>query len=277
MTRLPDIEAVGALMRTVSAEEVMPRFRSLGSGDVREKAPGDLVTVADLASERRFAAELPALMPGSVVVGEEGADADPSILGALAGDGPAWLVDPVDGTANFAAGRECFALIVAYVVGGDTRAGWLLDPIGDRLVTAVAGEGAWTDGRRLEIAPAKPVSAMIGSAPRRVRRRIEAHGGPDGVEVPEHLLQYRCTGREYMDMALGELDFARYGRRLKPWDHAAGLLVHREAGGFSAIDNADTTYRPAGGILSGALLATPDRASWQALSGLLIATDWIPQ
>lgn len=275
MIRLPDIEAVGALMRAVAAEVVMPRFRSLAVDEVREKGPGDLVTVADLESERRFAAELPGLMPGSAVVGEEAADADPSILDALAGDGPVWLVDPVDGTANFAAGRECFALIVAYVVGGDTRAGWILDPIGDLLVTAVAGEGAWMDGRRIEIAPAKAVSAMTGSAPRRVRRRLEAHGGPNGVEVPGRLLQYRCTGREYMDMALGALDFARYGRRLKPWDHAAGLLVHAEAGGFSAVDDANAAYRPAGGIQSGALLAAPDRASWQALAGLLIATDWI--
>jgi len=271
MGRRPDFGVVTAILRETAAIEVMPRFRRLAIGDVREKGPGDLVTVADVASEHRLSAALTALVPGSVVVGEEGADAEPAVLEALAGPGPVWVIDPIDGTGNFAAGRECFAIIVAYVEGGDTVAGWIHDPVNDATVYGAAGEGAWRDGVRLSVAPAKPISETTGSAPSRVRRRVAERGAAERIEVPGHLLQYRCTGREYMDMAQGELDFARYGRRLKPWDHAAGVLLHREAGGFSAVDEAGRPYSPREGIVEGSLLAAADVAMWEALADLLIA------
>jgi len=71
-------------------------------------------------------------------------------------------------------------------------------------------------------------------------------------------------------MAQGRLDFARYGRRLKPWDHAAGVLLHREAGGFSAVDEAARPYSPRQGIVEGSLLVAADAAMWEALAELLI-------
>ncbi|WP_316976494.1 inositol monophosphatase family protein [Shumkonia mesophila] len=269
-SRHPDFAAVTAILRETAAIEVMPRFRRLAAGDVREKGPGDLVTVADVASERRLTAALMALVPESVVVGEEGVDADPSVLDLLAGPAPVWVVDPVDGTGNFAAGRECFAMIVAYVEGGETVAGWIYDPVHDVTIHGAVGEGAWCDGVRLAVAPAKPLAETIGSAPSRVRKRVAERGAAEGIEVPGHLLQYRCAGREYMDMAQGGLDFARYGRRLKPWDHAAGVLLHREAGGFSAVDEAGRPYSPRDGIVEGSLLVAADAAMWEVLAGLLI-------
>lgn len=267
----PDFGAVTAILRETAVDEVMPRFRRLAAGDIREKGPGDLVTVADVASERRLAAALTALVPESVVVGEEGADADPTILDQLAGPGPVWIVDPVDGTNNFASGKECFAMIVAYVVAGRTVAGWIHDPVHDITIHGAEGEGTWVDGTRLRVAGGKPLPETTGSAPSRVRRRVAGRASAEGIEVPGRLLQYRCTGREYMDMARGELDFARYGRRLKPWDHAAGVLLHREAGGFSAVDELGRPYSPAGGIVEGSLLVAADPAMWESLAGLLIA------
>lgn len=271
MSRHPDFAAVTAILRETAAIEVMPRFRCLATGDVREKGPGDLVTVADVESERRLAAALTALVPESTVVGEEGADADPAVLDRLAGPGPVWIVDPVDGTNNFASGKECFAMIVAYVVAGRTVAGWIHDPVHDVTVHGAEGEGAWIDGTRLQVAPRKALPETTGSAPSRVRRRVADRGSAEGIEIPGHLLQYRCTGREYMDMARGELDFARYGRRLKPWDHAAGVLLHREAGGFSAVDEVGRPYSPAGGVVEGSLLVAADSVMWESLAGLLIA------
>lgn len=271
MSRHPDFAAVTAILRETAAMEVMPRFRRLASGDVREKGPGDLVTVADVASERRLSAALTALVPESTVVGEEGADADPAVLDRLAGPGPVWVVDPVDGTNNFAAGKECFAMIVAYVVAGRTVAGWIHDPVHDVTVHGAEGEGAWMDETRLTIVSGKPLPETTGSAPSRVRRRVADRAESEGIAVPGHLLQYRCTGREYMDMARGQLDFARYGRRLKPWDHAAGVLLHGEAGGFSGIDEASRPYTPAAGIIEGSLLLAADAAMWESLAGLLIA------
>jgi fructose-1,6-bisphosphatase/inositol monophosphatase family enzyme len=270
MNRHPDFDTVSDILREAAAEEIMPRFRRLSQRDIREKHPGDLVTIADLESEKRLTAALLSLVPGSVVVGEEACENDPSLPDALAGDGPVWLVDPVDGTANFAAGKPCFAVIAAYVTGGETAAGWIYDPINDVMAVTAVGEGAWIDHQRLSVSSLHVVSEMFGTAPRRVRNRLETHGPVDGGPMPESLTQYMCCGREYMDLACGKLDFGRYGRRLKPWDHAAGILMHREAGGYSSIDEPGRPYTPAGGIVQGALVAAPDEDSWKSLKLILI-------
>ncbi|MCG8511084.1 MAG: inositol monophosphatase [Rhodospirillales bacterium] len=270
MSRHPDFGAVSDILREAAAEEIMPRFRHLSRSDVREKHPGDLVTTADLESEKRLTAALSALVPGSVVVGEEACESDPSRLKSLAGDGPVWLVDPVDGTANFAAGRPCFAVIAAYVVAGETIAGWIYDPVNKVMAVAGVGEGAWIGEQRLSVASPRPVRELSGAAPRRVRKRLEKQGPVDGAPMPASLGQYMCCGREYMDLARGELDFGRYGRRLKPWDHAAGILIHREAGGYSSMDEPERPYAPAGGIVQGALVAAPDERTWRCLKPILI-------
>ena len=273
MSAHPDFDAVSRIIRDVAETEILPRFRSLAEGDIREKNPGDLVTVADIESEKRLTAALTALLPGSTVVGEEGCEVDPGVLDSLAGEGPVWIVDPVDGTNNFASGKPCFAVIVAYVVGGETVAGWIHDPLADETIVAAAGEGAWLGGTRLNVPQGIAISDMTGSAPRRVRARVAERGGHNGTALPREMLQYRCTGREYMDLVRGRLHFCRYGYRVKPWDHAAGILIHAEAGGFSAVGESNTPYSPAGGIVRGALLAAPDRESWSALKPILIDRD----
>ncbi|MBL6945967.1 MAG: inositol monophosphatase [Rhodospirillales bacterium] len=248
----------------------MPRFRQLGSGDIREKKPGDLVTVADMESERRLSAMLPELLPGSRVVGEEASAADPSVLDALAGKDPVWIVDPVDGTNNFANGKECFALIVALMAGGKTLAGWIHDPVAGVSAMAAPGEGAWMDdGTRLEIPRGIEISAMTGTAPKKVRKRLAERGPLNGHPMPAKLLHYRCAGREYLDMVRGRLHFARFGRWLKPWDHAAGMLIHREAGGHAALCATGAALRAADGIVEGPLLVAPNADDWQALRSII--------
>ena len=141
---IPDSENVIAIIREVAAAEIMPRFRNLGADDVAQKrSPSDLVTTADLEAERRLTAALTALSPGSAVIGEEAAEHDPAVLSALAGESPVWLIDPVDGTNNFAHDKPCFAVIVAFCLGGETVAGWIHDPIADATMWAAKGRGAW--------------------------------------------------------------------------------------------------------------------------------------
>jgi fructose-1,6-bisphosphatase/inositol monophosphatase family enzyme len=277
MSTHPSFEDVTDIIRNVAAAEILPRFRCLSSDDIREKSgPGDLVTVADVEAERALIKELTALTPGSVVVGEEGVEENPALLDALTGPGPVWVVDPVDGTGNFASGNPCFAVIIAYVVGGETVVGWIHDPINDITAVAAKGEGAWIGRERLQVAPGKPITEMTGSAPRRVRERLAALDGRNGTPVPENLMQWRCTGQEYLAMAQGRLDFVRYGHRLKPWDHAAGILIHAEAGGYSAVaapagePGTPQRYSPAGGILRGVLLAAADKESWSALEPSMV-------
>lgn len=225
------IDEVTALLREAAATEILPRFGALAEGDVTEKAPGDLVTVADREAERMISAGLRALLPASAVVGEEAVAGRPALLGHLTDAGPVWLVDPVDGTGNFAAGRPPFAVMVALLRGGDPVAGWILDPQADSVVVAEKGAGAYRDGVRISAPTDRPpVADLRGSAsvkyfPPPLRAEALARAKALGGLLPG----YHCAGREYPAVVEGEQDFAVFWRT-KPWDHAPGSLLVREAG-----------------------------------------------
>jgi len=269
---LPDIDRVTRLIEEAAAAEIMPRFRRLAAGDVREKGPGDLVTVADEAVEARLTPLLTSLVPGSMVVGEEAAAADPNLLNRLLDDRPVWIIDPVDGTSNFAEGRPAFAVMVALARGTQLLAAWIHDPVKPCTAVAAAGEGAWLGGQRLTVAaaPTNPgdmagvlLSGFFGS--RELGRRVDARRN-----CVRALRSVRCAGIEYLRLASGEMHFSLF-TKLMPWDHAPGVLLHREAGGYASYVEGGA-YEPAAIERSGLLLA-PDPESWRQLHALLLGDD----
>jgi fructose-1,6-bisphosphatase/inositol monophosphatase family enzyme len=270
MTGRPlDLARVTALIEETAALEILPRFQKLAAGEIREKSPGDFVTVADEAAEAHLSPRLAALLPGSLVLGEEAAAADPQVLDRLLGEQPVWVVDPVDGTGNFAAGRPGFAVMVALIRSDDVVAGWIHDPIGGRTAVAAAGEGAWIGDRRLKVAPApRAAREMVGSlhggtfGSRALVRRVEANRSR--VQAVRSL---RCAGLEYLRLASGEIHFSLF-TKLMPWDHAPGVIIHREAGGHGRYLEGGT-YEPAAIERSGLLLA-PGAESWAALHEALL-------
>ena len=139
-------DAVSSLMRRVAAEVVMPSFRALTAEQIVEKHPGERVTVADRAAEERLADGLVCIRADARVVGEEGVAADPALLPGVE-HGAVWIVDPIDGTANYAAGQSPFAIMVALAEDGVVQAGWIFDPVQDRMLRAAAGGGAFVNGR----------------------------------------------------------------------------------------------------------------------------------
>ena len=263
-----DIQKVAAVMEEVAESEVIPRFRALGSDDVHEKAAGEVVTVVDLAVERTLSERLPDLIPGSLMVGEEGVHAEPALMERLHDDGPVWIVDPIDGTRNFARGRDAFAIMVALVEAGETRAAWILEPASGRFGIAEAGSGAWMNGRRLQVAAPDKPEAMSGSlhassyAPKELGRRVDQ--GRNRVRAVKSL---GCAGAEYLRLAEGAVHFSLF-TRLMPWDHVPGTLIHREAGGTSLCFDRGAyradRYRELG------LLMAPDQGSWDRLYQVLL-------
>lgn len=272
----PGHDHVPALLRAVADELIQPRFGALAPSQIHAKdGRHDLVTVADLEVERRLTDALRALEPHSRVVGEEGVAADPARLAWLAGSAPVWLVDPIDGTRNFVAGRSCFAVIVAYCRDGDTQAGWILDPLDGAMVGATRGEGAWLDrdGERRPLtidAAGGDLTRMAGRLCDRYARRLPSLREQGLSPLPERAVRYGSTGREYMDIARGRLHFGQY-RRLKPWDHAAGLLIAEEAGGRVLLQGSGERYRLFPGILEATVLVAPDAGTWQTLDRLFPA------
>ncbi len=263
----PDPESVSALLRRAATEIILPRFRKLARHHIREKGPGDLVTIADTAAERLLTPLLAALVPGSVVVGEEAVADDRDVLERLGGTAGVWLVDPVDGTFNFAHGNPNFAIIVAFVEHGHVRAGWIHEPVEDETVWAIAGGGAWRGHQRLVLSEPPPAERMAGIVSgrlpngRRAREALERSGHRGRME------SIRCAGRTYTKLVAGEFHYAYFSRSM-PWDHAAGWLIHREAGGHGAFLDGGS-YSPVRS--DHPLLLAPDRASWDSLRALLLS------
>src|SRR5687768_3745093 len=110
--------AVFEILQSAADTAILPRFRKLAAGEVVEKAKDEVVTIADREAELLIEPQLSKLLPGSRVVGEEACAAEPHLLERL-DDGDVWLVDPLDGTANFVAGRPVFASMVALLRDGE--------------------------------------------------------------------------------------------------------------------------------------------------------------
>ena len=274
MLKAGDSQRVAELMRETAAAELVPRFRNLAKHEIREKKPGDIVTVADLASEQRLASGLAKILPGVPVVGEEGVHADPSLVDLIARPGETcWVVDPLDGTANFAAGRDRFAMIICLVHDRKTVGGWILDVPNDRMAAAEKGQGVTLNGVAVHgKAPSDRPNGLLGD---RVRKEFDRQLSADQRARLGELTTLRCAGREYIEMLAGQFSFCAY-RMTKPWDHAAGALMMLEAGGDALRFNG-TPYGPADPMESG-IMASPSlqvlsevRAAFEAVQMPLLA------
>jgi len=263
--RYPDIDHVAALVAEVAAEEMVPRFRALADGEVREKGPGDVVTIVDELCEERLTRGLADLLPGSVVVGEEAAAADDRVIDRLDGDDPVWIIDPLDGTRNFADGKAAFVSMVALVHGGELIGAWIHDPNAGLTAVAERGAGAWISGRRLAVARGGPLDGLSGAfaKPARGPRREAAERLGKALRHDERITS---AGLTYIELASGQLDIGLFSR-LWPWDHAPGVLIYREAGGFEALTPSGTRYTPR--RRDGALLCASDDETWRRISGLI--------
>jgi fructose-1,6-bisphosphatase/inositol monophosphatase family enzyme len=269
---LADTLRVARILAEAARAEIAPRFRNLDPGEVRAKSSAsDLVTEADEAAERAIGAALREAFPGCLVVGEEAAERDPGLLDRIGGADLAFIVDPVDGTRNFAAGLPVFQVMTGVCVRGEVAAGVIHDPLGGDWAMALRGEGAWLerpDGRRTDLraAPPAPLPEMEGVAYWHHLDEPERSRAAAGFPRFSAVGAFRCSAYEYRLLAGGHLHFSLYGK-LMPWDHAAGWLIHREAGGHAARLDA-SPYLPT--HTRGGILCAPDRASWGEIREALL-------
>lgn len=194
---------------------------------IEMKGPQDFVTAADRAVEALIRARLAAAFPEDGFFGEETAsDAEPDVHANL------WVVDPIDGTSNFAAGRRDWCVSIGLVVAGHPMLGVIYQPVFNALTCALRGQGATRDGMPLRM-PDRPMGQVtIG---------IDCSAA---LSVDQHLSQIKAvlaTGAEYRrngsaatslaQVAAGQLDgFVEMS--LSAWDVAAGIVIVEEAGGW---------------------------------------------
>lgn len=255
------------LVRRAARAEILPRFRNLGRAEIATKSsPFDLVTEADTGAEAMLTRGIQQMFPTALVVGEEAAAKDGDLRARIGEAEQAFIVDPLDGTWNFAHGLPLFGVIVAVTRFGVPILGLLYDPVMDDWIIAD------------ETHPTRFVHALRGETPLRVSRAGElaemsgfvhlylmpkdqqaemAAALPDFARVQA----LRCSCHEYRTLARGGMDFCLSGV-MNPWDHAAGVLICRQAGGHVAmLDGADYSAS----LTDGYLLAAPDKDSWLRL------------
>ncbi len=262
-----DIQQLADILREAAKAEILPRFRRLDAASVHTKTSAtDLVTEADTEAERRIKAVIAERWPGTLVVGEESVAADPDLLYRLAGAEVAITVDPVDGTANFAAGLPLYAVMAAIVIGGETVGGIIYDPMGDDWMMAERGGGAWLrrpDGsaQRLKVAEPVPLEQTVahvsmGFLPKASKPQILANLSKLSISA-----NYRVAGHDYRTMASGHCHALLFNK-LMPWDHLPGALITAEAGAYVArLDG--SAYLPK--HLEGGLLVATDKETWGVL------------
>jgi fructose-1,6-bisphosphatase/inositol monophosphatase family enzyme len=247
-----DSQRVAELMRETAAAELLPRFRTLAKEDIRFKRPGDVVTVADVASEQRLAVGLARILPGVPVVGEEAVEKDPGLVDLIGRPGETcWIVDPLDGTANFAAGKDRFAMIICLVHDRSAVGGWILDVPRGRMAVALKGQGVALDGTPAHgTYPTRPLIGFVGF---KIRKEFDRQLPPATRQQLGNVSTLRCAGIEYLEILSGQADFCLY-RTTMPWDHAAGGLMLTEAGG-AAVRFDGQPYAPAQPIHAGLIAA----------------------
>ncbi|MBV2142840.1 inositol monophosphatase family protein [Falsochrobactrum sp. TDYN1] len=267
------IDWLAGLLAEAAEQEIMPRFRKLGHGDIRQKtSAADLVTEADVNAEHFITAQLSKQFPDALIVGEEACSDNPALIEGLGEAELAFTIDPVDGTFNFASGVPLFGVMLAVVAKGETVAGLIYDPVGKDWLVASKGSGSHIrrangDMSKVNVAPPADISQMTGSVSwQYTDEPLRSQLARNHTKFLSQI-GYRCAAHEYRIIATGGAHFAVYNK-LMPWDHLPGALIHQEAGGYLARwDGSD--YLPS--HAAGGLVVAPNRESWQAIHAALWA------
>jgi fructose-1,6-bisphosphatase/inositol monophosphatase family enzyme len=266
---------LAGILADAARATILPSFRNLPAAAVRSKSSAlDLVTDADDAAERFIGESLSRAWPGAVLVGEEACSRNPALLNLWIDAELAFLIDPIDGTRNYVAGLPLFGVMVAVVSRGDVVAGVIHDPLGRDSAMAVRGAGAWLESESgaqtpLRVADPAPLEQMEGLVaiqhlPEPLRSKVNANQ----LRLASSST-FRCSAHEYRMVAAGHAHILLYNN-LMPWDHAAGWLLHHEAGGYSAHFDG-TPYKPT--HRSGGLLYAPDVGSWKVAREALLGDE----
>ncbi len=207
-----------------SAQILRSRFGNISR--IRKKAHDEIVTEADGESEAMIISTIHAQFPDHAVLGEE--------CGLITGASEyKWIVDPLDGTVNFAHQIPIFSISIALAVRDSIVLGIILDPVNDELYSAVSGQGAQLNGETIQVSATRTVadSLLVTGFPYSIREIFES------VMVRYGSCLKASQGMRRLGSAALDLCYVACGRfegfweqRLKPWDTAAGALIAAEAG-----------------------------------------------
>jgi myo-inositol-1(or 4)-monophosphatase len=234
---LPDIIELCELVRSTAQQELMPRFERVSYSD---KQDGSLITEADLAMQHSLCEQLLGRWPDIKVLGEEMEVTEQEKLLQQAEEG-LWILDPLDGTSNFATNIPFFSVSLALLQQGEIVQGIVYDPVRDESFSAVQGEGAYLNQQKLSLANMVSVTNIVTAIVD--FKRLTPELANKLITNPPYKSQ-RSFGSVALDwcwMAASRGHVYLHGNQ-NLWDYAAGQLVLKEAGGYSSTLNGEPVF-----------------------------------
>ena len=235
---LPSISELRGLVVAVAREELLPRFAEV---ERTHKRDGSVLTAADLAVQSRLQRQLARRWPAYQMLGEEMAETEQRQLLAANGEG-LWVLDPLDGTSNFAAGLPFFSVSLALMIEGRVELGLIYDPMRDECFSARRGAGAFLNlTQRLQTRPSGlPLARCIAAVD---FKRLAPELAARLAAQPPYSSQ-RSLGSVALDwcwVAAERFHVYLHGRQ-KLWDYAAGSLILEEAGGCALTLDGESVF-----------------------------------
>ena len=257
MMTVPDLKELRILVRDCAQQELLPRFADVSR---HQKTDGSVVTDADHAMQDRVEKELARRWPGYVFLGEEMPAARHAAL-TEAGHEGLWVLDPLDGTSNFAAGVPFFSVSLALLVGGRVEIGIVYDPVRDEAFCAQRGVGAWLNG--LSLGTQVPLGLSLARAIavvdfKRLDRPLAAQLGAEPPYGSQR--NFGSSALDWCWLADGRFHVYLHGGQ-KLWDYAAGNLILAEAGGQAVTLAGEPVF--AVGLASRSVVAARDPELFQ--------------
>ena len=251
---------VNSLLIETSKNIILPKYKSLKNNEIKTKdSSNDYVTIADEEAEKFLTKNLKNILPLSHVIGEESVYSNKDILKKLDEKEPVWIIDPIDGTSNFISGIDKFYIIIALVINNNTIMGWIHNPISNETAWGYKGYGTWIDNKKISIE--KNNKKLIDN-----KAAIYHKSLIDYKNKFKYIKYNGSAAHEYISLIKNKIQISCFSRLL-PWDHAAGILLHKEAGGYSALLNSREYFpnsKNPGGILS-----TPTSDIWNSVRSLM--------
>jgi myo-inositol-1(or 4)-monophosphatase len=207
--------------------------------NVKKKSAVDLVTEADTRSETRIINTISKVFPDHTFLAEEGG-LKPGAAEQL------WLIDPLDGTTNFAHGLGFFSISIAFSLKGDVVVGVVLNPLSGELFSAIKNEGAFLNGNPIRVSATQAVndSLLATGFPYNLRDILNpvTERFMNCLKTARGIRRFGSAALDLCWVACGRFD-GFWEQNLKPWDTAAGMLVAREAGAV-VTDFAEDRFAP---------------------------------
>lgn len=256
------------LVRRAARAEILPQYRALDTLNIEQKTNAlDLVTDADKATEVMLRRGLAHIFPDALIVGEETIAETPALRDKIEDAPWAVIIDPIDGTWNFAHGLGVFGTILSITRFGQPVFGLLYDALMDDWIVSNETQGTTTretaQGRSIpaKTAAPKPLSDLYGFIHTRLMEKdVQKDVAVAGLALANHE-PLRCSCHEYRLVAQGRADFC-LSSKLNPWDHAAGVFAVQNAGGVARfLDGRD--YKT--DVREGYLLTASNEETWASL------------